>query len=228
MTALPGLRAALTARPFAHRGLWSAEAPENSLAAFEAACAGGYGVELDVQLAADGEAVVFHDETLERMTAQAGIVEERPTAELSAMRLTGSDQTIPTLAEALATIGGRTMVLIELKTPPGQEGLLEQRVLDLVADYGGPFAFIGFNVASHAWLTRHAPDLPRGLDFDRVLDSAPAQPHFLLPSLAMVTHRRVQERRAELPVVAWTVRSQADWKHAAPFCDNVIFEGLRP
>ena len=75
------LPAALTGRPIAHRGLWRPGVrPENSLAAFHAACAAGYGIELDVQLTADGEAVVFHDASLDRMTTESGLVEER-TAE---------------------------------------------------------------------------------------------------------------------------------------------------
>ncbi len=76
--------------PIAHRGLWRTGAgPENSLAAFEAACRAGYGVELDVRLTADGEAVVFHDDALERMTASSGLVEERTADELAALRLLG-------------------------------------------------------------------------------------------------------------------------------------------
>lgn len=226
MNAVPGLLRA----PYAHRGLWSPGGPpENSLAAFEAACSAGYGVELDVQLTADGEVVVFHDETLERMTAHAGIVEERPVAELVRMKLAGGQQTIPTLAQALATIAGRTTVLIELKTPVGQEGLLEQRVADLVRSYAGPFALIGFNIEGHAWLARHEPDLPRGLNLDSVREIEAARPHLLLPSLGMVVHRLIQDhRRRGLPVVAWTVRTEADLKAVGPHCDAFIFESLSP
>jgi glycerophosphoryl diester phosphodiesterase len=223
------LTAALTARPFAHRGLWApgGERPENSLAAFEAACQGGYGIEMDVQLSADGEAVVFHDADLLRMTTQAGIVEERPVDELTGMRLMGGAQTIPTLAQALAEIAGRGMVLIELKTPPGQEGLLERRVLELVAGYSGPFALIGFNHASHAWLAKHAPDLPRGLNITpRTVDIASAAPHFLLPSLDSLALDLAQSQRAEgMALVAWTVRTAQQRDTALPLADNIIFEG---
>ena len=78
--------------PVAHRGLWTPDgAPENSLAAFQAACAAGYGIELDVQLTADGEAVVFHDERLERMTGQEGRLRDHTAAELGAMALNATD-----------------------------------------------------------------------------------------------------------------------------------------
>src|ERR1700709_1302665 len=73
--------------PVAHRGLWTPDGPpENSLGAFQAACAAGYGIELDVQLSADGEAMVFHDDDLERMTGVAGRLSDRTTTELADLR----------------------------------------------------------------------------------------------------------------------------------------------
>src|SRR5471030_1910212 len=104
--------------PVAHRGLWSADgAPENSLAAFQAACSHGYGIELDVQLSADGEAMVFHDARLERLTGAEGRMADHTAADLGRLKLIGSDETIPTLADTLTMVGHRAMVLIELKTP---------------------------------------------------------------------------------------------------------------
>ncbi|MGZ6049584.1 MAG: glycerophosphodiester phosphodiesterase family protein, partial [Phenylobacterium sp.] len=104
----------LFAPAIAHRGLWRPdEAPENSLAAFQAACAAGYGIELDVQLSADGEAMVFHDEDLERMTGVPGRFSDRTTTELAELRLKGSDERIPTLRETLALVGHRAMVHVE-------------------------------------------------------------------------------------------------------------------
>src|ERR1700741_249468 len=85
--------------PIAHRGLWSPNgAPENSLGAFQAACAHGYGIELDVQLSADGEAMVFHDAHLARMTGAEGRIGDYSATDLGRMKLNGSDETIPTLA----------------------------------------------------------------------------------------------------------------------------------
>ena len=129
----------------AHRGLWSLGGyPENSLGAFQAACAAGYGVELDVQMSADGEAVVFHDATLRRMTGVDGRVCDHTAADLCAMRLAGTDETIPTLANALTLVGHRAMVHIEIKTPFGEVGPLERRVHEILIDHNGPTAVIGF------------------------------------------------------------------------------------
>jgi glycerophosphoryl diester phosphodiesterase len=237
----------LFAPPVAHRGLWSpAGAPENSLAAFQAACAGGYGIELDVQITRDGEAVVFHDASLERMCGAEGRVRDRTVAELQELRLKGTDEIIPTLAEVLAQVGHRALVHIELKTPFGEVGPLEKRVCEVLIDHNGPTCVIGFNPYSHAWFAAHHPQILRGLDSYRWNDKgaemlAPEQrkalarleqveiahPHFLALGLDMLPDPRADVLRAQgMPVIAWTVRSPADWERVEGHCDNLIFEGF--
>jgi glycerophosphoryl diester phosphodiesterase len=227
------LQGRLAGAPIAHRGLWRAPArPENSLAAFEAACAGGYGIELDVRLTADGEAVVFHDETLDRMTIQSGLVEEYPVDELTALTLLGSDQSIPTLEQALAQIGTRALVLVELKTPPGQEGPLEARVADLLAAHPGPAGVLSFNSDALAWMADHAPGVARGLNIGEaaaieIIDKA--RPEFLSVSLELADHPHVRSwRAAGRPAIAWTVRKPADWSRLAALTDALVFEGFIP
>lgn len=233
--------------PVAHRGLWTKDgAPENSLAAFQAACAGGYGIELDVQLTADGEAVVFHDDRLERMTGQEGRVRDHTAADLGAMSLKGTDETIPTLADTLTLIGHRAMVFIELKTPFGEVGPLEKRVTDVLIDHNGPTAVIGFNPYSHAWFADHHPQILRGLDSYSWNDEgarklAPemrkslaaleqvelARPDFLALGLDMLPSARADLYRAKgMPIIAWTVRSPEQWEGVRDHCDNLIFEGF--
>lgn len=227
------LQGRLAGAPIAHRGLWRAPArPENSLAAFEAACAGGYGIELDVRLTADGEAVVFHDETLDRMTIQSGLVEEYPVDELTELTLLGSDQSIPTLAQALAVIGTRAVVLVELKTPPGQEGPLEARVADLLAAHPGPAGVLSFNPDALTWLADHAPGLARGLNVDMAAAFGAmgrARPDFLSVSLGLADHPRVRAwRGVGGAAIAWTVRKRADWRKLAALVDALVFEGFTP
>lgn len=233
--------------PFAHRGLWSKTgAPENSLAAFQAACSAGYGIELDVQLSADGEAMVFHDTTLERLTGEEGRFSDHHTANLAKMRLSGSDETIPTLAEALTVIGHRAMVLIELKTPYGDVGRLEKRVSEILIDHNGPTAVIGFNPYSHAWFAQHHPQILRGLNSYSYRDNeilareqrasyaalehvGIAKPHFLALGLDIIANEPAAKLRAKgMPVIGWTVRSPADWDAVASCADNMIFEGFAP
>lgn len=236
----------LFAPPVAHRGLWSPDGPpENSLGAFQAACAGGYGIELDVQLSADGEAMVFHDDDLKRMTGVAGRLSERTTAELSELRLAGTDERIPTLGETLALVGRRALVQVELKTPFGHVGPLEQRVHEIIIDHAGPVCVIGFNPYSHAWFAERFPGVLRGLDsysYDRAPRMTAAQrksfaalehvaiakPHFLALGLDMLpSEKAARYRAAGLPIVAWTVKRPEQWDAVRAGCDNLIFEGFR-
>lgn len=232
--------------PVAHRGLWDEHAPENSLLAFQAACQAGYGIELDVQMSADGEAIVFHDATLDRLTGFTGRVADHSAADLGAMKLNGSDETIPTLAETLTLIGHRAMVLIELKTPYGDVGPLEKRVSEILIDHNGPTAVIGFNPYSHAWFASHHPQILRGLDSYSYRDNETlareqrrayaalehvglAKPHFLVLGMDIVTEAPAAKLRDQgMPVLAWTVRCDADRSQAREHADNIIFEGFAP
>ena len=78
-----GIPAWLVERPIAHRGLHDAryDVPENTLAAFEAAIIGGYAIELDLNLSADGRAMMFHDGTLDRLTQFEGPLASRTAVE---------------------------------------------------------------------------------------------------------------------------------------------------
>jgi glycerophosphoryl diester phosphodiesterase len=231
----------------AHRGLWSPSgAPENSLGAFQAACAAGYGIELDVQLSADGEAMVFHDAQLARMTERQGRLADFTAADLRQMRLAGTDETIPTLAEALTEIGRRAMTHIEIKIPYGEVGPLERRVHEVLIDHNGPTAVIGFNPYSHAWFADHHPKVLRGLDsysykggdarhlapdvrkqYAELGHVSIARPHFLALGLDMLPSAKADRlRKSGMPVIAWTVREPAQWEAVKDHCDNLIFEGF--
>jgi glycerophosphoryl diester phosphodiesterase len=233
--------------PIAHRGLWSPSgAPENSLAAFEAACRGGYGIELDVQLSADGEAMVFHDAHLARLCGVSAKLSEKTAAELSALRLKGTAEAIPTLRQVLDLVAGRSLILIEIKSKPGEEGPLDQKVAEVIEGYAGPLAIIGFNPYSHAWWAAHRPDVLRGLDsygyadeaamalpearrraWSRLEQTAIAKPHFLALGLDMLPSDLADSYRTEgYPIVAWTVRSPEQWAGLEDHCDNLIFEGF--
>jgi glycerophosphoryl diester phosphodiesterase len=233
--------------PIAHRGLWSLDGyPENSLGAFQAASAADYSIELDVQASADGEAVVFHDATLQRMTGLVGRVCDHTASDLRMTRLAGGDETIPTLADALTLIGHKVMVHIEIKSPFGEVGPLERRVHEILIDHHGPIAVVGFNPYSHAWFADHHPAVLRGLNSyrytgDGARQLAPelrksfaqlkhvpiARAHFLALSLDMLPNARADAlRRDGMPVIAWTVREAPQWDAVKPYCDNLIFEGF--
>ncbi|WDE12285.1 glycerophosphodiester phosphodiesterase [Thalassomonas haliotis] len=119
---------------FAHRGA-SAAFSENTLLAFEQAIIqGADGIELDVQYHPDGDFIVLHDSHLDMTTNGRGRYDELGLSELARLDA-GSQQKIPTLAQALAQINGRCAVNIELKdaaVEPGRlaaiSGLLRQQL----------------------------------------------------------------------------------------------------
>lgn len=238
----------LTDYAYAHRGLWRPKGPpENSLAAFDAAHRAGLGVELDVRISADGEAIVFHDATLDRMTRSHGQMNARTAKELGQLHLLGGEEQIPTLAETLEFLPG-TPMLIELKVNRGSEGPLERRIGYLLEHYAGPVALMSFNPATLAELALVAPDLPRGylcegwrkgrkplLPWSRraalrdFLGEPNAPTDFVACEIgALANFGRPAADEIGAPLIAWTVRTRGQLERAERLADALIFEHLEP
>lgn len=151
-------------RAYAHRGLGWGEGsfPENSLPGFRAAAEAGFGIELDLQLSADGEVFVFHDYTLKRMCGVPGKLAEMTAAELGTLRLAGTGEKIPTFAEVLSAVAGRVPLLIELKGESGDTALCPA-MMALLADYDGEWCVESFNPLLLRWFKKNAPDVVRGI-----------------------------------------------------------------
>ncbi|MCC6305880.1 MAG: phosphodiesterase [Rhodobacteraceae bacterium] len=237
--------------PIAHRAFHDRAAgrPENSLAAIAAAVAAGYGIEIDVQLSADGQAMVFHDATLDRMTAARGPVALRRAAELGAIRLRDGAEGIPTLPEVLAAVAGRSALLVEVKDQDGAMGPavgeLEARVAADLAGYGGPVAVMSFNPHSVAALARLLPGVARGLttagyeaaDWGRLAEPLRrrlrAIEDYDAVGASFISHEArdlgrdpVGALRARgAAILCWTIRSPAAEAEARRIADNVTFEG---
>ena len=253
MTPLP---ASFFDQPFAHRALHGQGRPENSLSAIRAAVARGYGIELDLQLSSDEAVMVFHDETLDRMTSQRGHVADRTGAALARLALR-SDQglgpdTIPTLSMVLDLVDGTVPLLLELKDQTGtlgpDVGALERATAQVLAGYAGPVAVMSFNPHAVGLMAELAPDCPRGLT--TCAFTPEDWPH--VPEPRRTAHRR-QRLRSEvgasfishdardlaaapvaeakalgLPVACWTIRSPEAQAVALEIADCVTFEGYLP
>ena len=155
-------------RDYAHRGLHNGkDAPENSLAAFEAACQKGYGIELDVQLSRDGKVMVFHDYTLVRMTGCDKKLAELDAEELTALTLGESDQKVPTFAEVLSLVNGRVPLLVELKGENLDTSLCK-KVADMLRDYQGPYCVESFNPLLIGNMKKEMPETFCGLLYTNV------------------------------------------------------------
>ncbi len=148
---------------FAHRGLHRADksVPENSLEAFRLAGEASYGAELDVQVSMDGQVVVFHDDTLDRVCSVHGRVDAFSYDQLQQMSLCGTEQNIPLFSQVLEVFGGRGPLVVELKTGPRNRELCE-KTLALLEGYRGEVCIESFDPRIVAWFRRHAPGLLRG------------------------------------------------------------------
>lgn len=152
---------------YAHRGLFGGEIPENSLAAFAAACHAGVGIELDVQLSADGEVMVFHDASLSRMTGVERRLCELDAASLGRLSLNGTAECIPTLDEVLTLVDGRVPLLVELKGENFDTSLCP-RVAARLREYRGDYCIESFNPLLLRAMQRELPDACCGLLYTNV------------------------------------------------------------
>jgi len=239
----------LTARPIAHRGLHGPGAVENTATAFAAAIGAGYAIETDLQITADGEAVVHHDATLGRLTEGSGALAAMTAAELKRVPFKETADRIITLADLLDLVAGRATLAIELKSLGDADERLPRRAGQVLAGYSRPAALMSFDPFQIAVVRGAAPAIARGLIAEKahgragetfgtrcrraagyLANLAGARPQFLaysvadLPALPPLLARRV----LRMPVLTWTVRTEADRAKAAKWADQVIFEGIRP
>ena len=230
----------------AHRGLHTKDktVPENSLPAFRAAAEAGYGVELDIQLSRDGQVVVFHDDTLDRVCGVHGRVDEFTFEELRGMRLCGTQETIPMLTEVFEVMGGRTPMIIELKTGRRNDELCEKG-LALMRAYNGPYCIESFDPRIVRWFRKNAKDVLRGQLSDApasfrdepkplafalgcLFTNVLARPQFIAygPGKKPWTARLAEAMGAIR--VCWTVRPEDDINAKEAENDAVIFEFYHP
>ena len=241
----------LTARPVAHRGLHdlAGGVVENTESAVQAAIDGNYGIEVDLQLTGDNEAVVFHDEALDRLTTGKGRVVEQPTSALQAVEFLHGADRMQTLGELLEQVSGKVTLVLEIKSLWNNIGALERRVAEVVSGYCGPLAVMSFDPRSVAAMRALRPDLVRGMvsehfpaagEWSRLgglqrfrlrhlLPAFRCRPHFInyhvkaLPAPAPAVARALG-----LPLLTWTVRTPEDRATAEKWADAMVFEGFRP
>jgi glycerophosphoryl diester phosphodiesterase len=246
---MPGLDW-LAARPVAHRGLHDAAAGviENAPSAVTAAVAAHYAIEVDLQLSADGEAIVHHDAALGRLQDADGRLDALTAGELTGISYRGTKDRIITLGELLDLVSGRVPLLLELKSRFDGDARLPGRVAAVTQSYAGPVAAMSFDPRQVEALRAVAPGLPRGLVGQGVrrgrqtkasgsqnataylLHAARSRPHFVaynvhdLPAAGPLLARYL----LGMPLLTWTVRTEQDRVRAGRWADQMIFEGFRP
>jgi glycerophosphoryl diester phosphodiesterase len=242
----------LTARPVAHRGLHDSARGiiENMPAAAQAAVDGNFSIECDIQLSADGEAMVHHDDALGRLTDGGGALLGLTAAQLKAVKFKDTSERMMTLGDLCALVQGRVPLVIEVKSHFDGDRKLVARMAQILASYRGPVVGMSFDPDQVLALRELMPQLPRGIIAERRYDATdwpqatPAQrrgmlhlrhafrtrPHFVaywvdeLPAAAPWIARHV----FGLPLLTWTVRTPEQRQRAARYADQMIFEGFRP
>jgi len=248
---MPGLDW-LAARPIAHRGLHDAAAGtiENTASAFQAAIDGGFGIETDLQISSDGEAVVHHDFALGRFTHGSRQRAAMTAAGLKDVPFKATADRMLTLGELCELVAGRTPLVIELKSRFDGDRRLVARTAQVLQSYAGPVAVMSFDPRLVQALRETASGLPRGIVAERhyeddewreltkaqrrelafLLHSWRTRPHFVayhvkdLPSPGPWIARNV----FGLPLLTWTVRTEEDRQRASTWANQMIFEGFRP
>jgi glycerophosphoryl diester phosphodiesterase len=244
----------LVARPIAHRGLHDVKAGiiENSKSACTQAVAHQFAIECDVQLTKDGEAVVFHDFELDRLTGSAGSIKDFTAAALGKIKLSSSKDGnfINSLDQILSAIDGRVPLVIEIKSKFDGDLRLTRRVVEVLQGKNIPVAIKSFDPRIVAALRVMAPDRPRGIvamskydypDYVTIPDDekramanllhfSEMQPDFISWHVKDLPHAAPHLCRVALglPVMTWTVRKPEDIRAANQYADQMVFEGFMP
>lgn len=229
----------------AHRGLFDNEndIPENSLPAFRRAVENNFAIETDVQMTADGVLVVFHDDTLRRMTGTEGKLCEMTFDELRKLRLLNTDCQIPTFQEFLEAANGVNLV-VEIKTH-ANIGEVEQKTYDALKNYNGHYCIESFNPFIIRWFKMHAPEVVRGqlscsfeetgfsklkkwLLRDLILCKWNGSQFIAYDATTLKGNKAVNKFRKKVPIICWTIRSQSQYDELHDYFDNIIFDSFMP
>lgn len=233
---------------YAHRGLHDAAKPENSMSAFRAALAGGYGVELDVHLLKDGTLAVIHDSSLMRTTGAEGRVEDLDSQDLWNYHLEGTSETIPTFREVLDLFNGKVPLIIELKCVDNNYAALCQAVCDRLDKYKGLYCLESFDPRCVHWLKKNRPDVVRGQLAENYFRSDTKLPWILRLCLTcqlfnfitrphFVAYKFADRQRLGNTLVkklwgatrvAWTLQNQEEYVQAKKEGWIPIFENFTP
>jgi glycerophosphoryl diester phosphodiesterase len=242
----------LTARPVAHRGLHdiSRGIVENMPGAVQAAIARNFAVEVDIQLTADGEAMVHHDDALGRLNEGSGALLRKTAAELKAVKFKDTGEHMMSLGDLCTLVAGRAPLVIEVKSHFDGDRKLVRRMAEVLSSYSGPVVGMSFDPDQVLALRQLAPNLPRGIVAQRDYDDDywkkltkeqrdsmlylrhgfRSEPHFVaywvdqLPAPAPWIARNI----FACPLLTWTVRTPEQRERAARHADQMIFEGFVP
>lgn len=223
----------------AHRGLHNKIIPENSIPAFKEAIKKKYIIEFDVHILKDNNVVVFHDDNLKRLTGIDKKIKDTTYNEIKNLKLNNTENYIPLLEDVLKLVNGRVPLLIELKFD-NKVGLLEDKLIDIMKDYKGLYAYQSFSPFSLIYLKKRT-NMPRGLlvsDFKnsnifilkklllkKMLLNFLVKPDFISVHYNYLDNKKIQKYRHDKLILTWTIKDNNLNKYK-DLCDNFIFESF--
>lgn len=234
---------------YAHRGLHKEGIPENSMAAFRAAKAAGYGIELDVHLMKDGNLAVIHDASLKRTAGADITIEELTLAELETYRLEGTQEKIPLFSQVLELFAGEAPLIVELKAAKNNVAALCEATCNMLAEYDGLYCLESFDPRCVAWLRKNRPCLIRGQLSENFFKSKTSKLPWLLKFLMkynlfnvatrpdFIAYKFADRKNISISIcrklwgmqgVTWTIRTPEEQAIAVSENWICIFESFHP
>jgi len=242
----------LTARPIAHRGLHDRARGiiENMPSAIDAAVAGNFAIEVDLQPSADNEAMVHHDYALGRLTQGTDELLSLTAGQLKQVGFKHTSDHMMTLGDLCARVAGRVPLVLEIKSRFDGDRRLATRMAQVLASYTGPVAAMSFDPDQVTAVRNLMPGLPRGIVAERhytdgewkqlppekvremrgLRHAFRTQPHFVsyrvddLPAPAPWIARNI----FGCALITWTVRTPEQRARTARYADQMTFEGFIP
>lgn len=228
----------LLRRPFAHRGVHN-EYPENSMPAFQKATELNLGIELDIHLTKDGQLVVFHDDNIKRMTGANEYIKLLTYNEIKQYKLNNTEYGIPLLKDVFDLIKGKVPILIEIKTNNNMKKLIPA-LKQLIDEYKGSVFIQSFNPFALRRCYKVMPEILRGQlssffvrDHLKFYKKIPIKKlffknfshiDFVSYNLENLPNKYVN--KMDIPVLAWTVKTEEDYKKAKQNANNMIVDNI--
>ncbi|MBR1925243.1 MAG: glycerophosphodiester phosphodiesterase [Clostridia bacterium] len=234
----------------AHKGLHNSEFPENTLGAFGEAIKHNYAIEFDVQMLFDGTLVVFHDSAISEATGKDAYLSKMTYEEIKPLKIRKSKFGIPTFKEALKFIDGKVPILIDIKDLSVKNvGKLEKKLCEELEGYKGEFAVASSNPYVVLWFKNNKPEFVRGIFSSFYSNDDEGKAYVKSPIVRALLKRMVLNKKIKpdfigyhhnnlpnrfvkkyknLPILAWTVRSQEEYLQVVKYADNIIFENFLP
>ena len=225
----------------AHRGLFDREKiPENSMLAFDKALEKGYSIEVDVNMTQDGYIVVFHDNSLKRMTGIKNDITTMTLSEIKKLKLLGTENKIPTFEDVLLQVSGKVPILIEVKPNSKYKELME-KLINLLEKYNGKYSIQSFDPRIVYWLKKNMPQISRGqissknirevksrilkILLGKMVFNVITKPNFVSYQYLSINEKFYKKQKNKgREVIAWTLKNKEDYEKIRDYCDMVVFE----